>query len=381
MSDRGDMRRIMKNLLLIFWLCIFATSQRKSIEKTTSASPETPIFEVKFDKDPALSVPFEETGMSAEGCDNDGNPYVQVYNPIRASTAVLKLSADGITTLFDPGKITDIVEPLWVFDFVSNSKVYALIEGDVHREQHRTSDGGWSLEIKGEPRYYIAEFDADGSYKRALKLDLSFRPTRIAGFQSGDFLVSGYDGSNVSHLALLDSSGQLLRYIELPKEKQQAPEEVYARSFGTKPITASTAAHALSAFASLFQYQNDVLYVRGRSATPIYSISDGGEVRTLPIKAPKGYSVEYMLPSDNNWFVVSAELGKYDNDNNVIYEVNPSTGELVARYLSEGLGRAKTVDWQSDLACVHEREFVLVHHDREKLTVLRGRAMLGTKHN
>lgn len=129
----------------------------------------------------------------------------------------------------------------------------------------------------------------------------------------------------------------------------------------------------LSGFGSFFPYQDSVLYVRGRSGAPIYRISPGGEARVVRITAPEGYAVEYLLPSDRNWFVVSAEQGKFTDARSFVYEVNPSSGEFLRRYVVEGSGHTKSVsEGQSDLACFHEGAFVSVRHQDGKLTVMHG---------
>ena len=324
-------------------------------------------------------MPFEESGNAAvfaEGCDASGDPYVQVDRIVPPrSIEILKFDPNGIVT-FETGKITDIVEPKWIADFVSDSTLYMLVEGDTRTEQHtkKFDDGkeGTYWDTKGEPHYYIAQFDSDGSYKGASKLDLPFRPTRLSGFASGSFLTTGFDENKMLRIALLDSRGQLLRYIEFPKEKQEPAEKTVERSLGLA-ASPEVAAMTLSGLVSFFPYQGNVLYVRGRSGAPIYEISAGGEAKSLKIKAPEAYSVEYLLPSDRNWFVVYAELGEYTNAKSVIYEVNPSSGEFLGRYMAEGSGRAKAIsEGQSDLACVHEGEFISIRHQDAKLTVLRG---------
>ncbi len=367
----------------IVLICLFGVSsigQNNPPGKTKpSALRSMPTFEVTFEPDPKLSVRFEEGGYPAifsDGCDASGNPYVRVDRIMPpGSTEVLKFEQNGIVT-FETSKISDIVEPRWIADFASDSRLYILVDGDSRTEQHtkKTEDGKNEVywDTKGEPRYYIAQFDPDGSYKGALKLDLPFRPTRLSGFTSGNFLTAGIDEKQILHVALLDAGGQLLRYIEFPKEKQVSAEKTISRSFGlaASPDLAST---MLSGLASFFPYQGNVLYVRGRSGALIYEITAGGEAQAVKIKTPEGYRIEYLLPSDRNWFVVSAEQGGFTDTKSVIYEVNPSSGELLRRYLAEGSGRAKSVsEGQSDLACIHEGEFISVRHQDGKLTVLRG---------
>ena len=110
-------------------------------------------------------------------------------------------------------------------DFISESNLYMLIEGDSPTEQHNTrlEDGADRVdwEKKGEPRYYIARFDSGGSYQGGLKLNLPFHPRRLSGFKSGNFLIYSSDENyKASQIVLLDSTGQLLRYIEFPKKRE-----------------------------------------------------------------------------------------------------------------------------------------------------------------
>jgi hypothetical protein len=128
----------------------------------------------------------------------------------------------------------------------------------------------------------------------------------LSGFAPGGFLAAGLDESSVPHVALLGSGGQLLRYIEFRKEKPEAAEKIVGRSFGVT-ASAEMASMMLAGASSFFQYQDSVVYVRGGSGAPIYEISAGGEAKEVKIKAPEGCSVEYLLPSDRNWFVVSSE--------------------------------------------------------------------------
>jgi len=378
---------MVRHVVLIFLLSASSVGQSSPAGKTESATLRPiPTFEVKFESDPKLSVPFEESGYPAvfsDGCDASGNPYVRVDRIIPpSSTEVLKFDPTGMVT-FETSKISDIVEPKWIADFVLDSKLYILVEGDTRTQQQtrELEDGKNAVywNVKGDPRYYIAHFDPDGSYKGALKLDLPFRPTRLSGFTSGNFLTTGSDENEMLHVALLDAGGQLLRYVEFPKEKP-ATEKAIASSYGVA-ASADLASMMLSGATSFFPYQDNVLYVQGRSGAQIYEISAGGEAQTVKIKAPQGYAVEYLIPSDRNWFVVSAEQGKFTDAKSVIYEVNPSSGEFLGRYVAEGSGRTKSVsEGESDVACVHEGEFISVRHQDGKLTVLHGTPALAEAH-
>lgn len=371
--------------ILVLSGCV--SGQENSARQMKETPHSVANYEVRFEPDPKLETSLEEdhhTAINSEGCDDSGNPYVQVHRLIPPnSNEVLKFGEKGIVT-FETNKISDIVEPKWIADFASDSELDMLIEGNTRTEQRnkKTENGEDEVywETTGEPRYYIARFDADGSYKGALKLDLPFRPMQLSGFSSGNFLVSGLDDRDATRVALLDSSGQLLREIEFANEKQEAAEKIFKQSFGDQ-ASPETAAWMLSLWTSFLPYQSDILYIRGRTGAPIYKIGAGGEAHRVKIKSREGYSVEYMIPSDRNWFVVSTESGKGSGSKSVVDELSPSTGELLAHYAIEGAGREKTLaEGQSDVACFHEGEFVSVRHQTGKLTVLHG-TPTGTKNN
>jgi hypothetical protein len=378
---------MLKRIAIVFAACaslLFSTSSLS--QKTPPDKPKAPLpspvltFDVQFEPDPKLSVPFQEAGypaIFAQGCDSHGNPYVQVNRIVPpGNIQVLKFDPDGLIT-FETSKITDVVEPKWISDFISDSALYMLIEGDTRTEQRttKTDDGKDRVDwVKtGEPKYYIAQFDSDGSYKGAMKLDLPFVPKKLSGFKSGNFLAAGIDASNVLHVALLDARGQWLRDIDFPKEKQESADKTLQRSLGTNASSLEFASMLVAGLASLFPYQGNILYIRARTGAPIYEIHEGGDAERRKISAPDGYSVEYLLPSDRNWFVVAIEQGKFTDAKSKLYEVNPSTGEVLARYLAEGAGQSKSIsEGQSDLACFQAGEFISVRHKDGKLTVLRG---------
>src|SRR5271155_69023 len=372
------------NVIVILVLCTYASGQEKSVGKMKETAHTVLTFEVKFEPDPKLATPFQEddnTTITSDGCDDHGNPYVQVYRVIPPnSDDVFKFGENGIVT-FQTSKISDTVEPKWIADFASDSELYMLIEGNTRTEEHNTKNADGQdvvyWETKGEPQYYISRFDADGSYKGALKVDLPFRPKRLSGFASGNFLVAGIDAGSVLRLALLDSSGQLLRNIELAKntkfakEEEGAAEKTAMRSSDEE--SSEVAGWMRYSWISFLPYQNDVLFVRGRTGAPIYEINAGGQAHPVKIKSPEGYSVDYMIPSDRNWFVAFAESGKDFQAKSIVDELSPSSGELLARYLVEEAGHTKEfAEGQSEVACFHEGEFISVYRQAGKLTVLHG---------
>ena len=236
---------------------------------------------------------------------------------------VLKFDPAGI--MFVARKITDVVEPKSIGDFISESNLYMLIEGDSHTEQHNTrlEDGTEivSWEKKGEPRDHIAGLIAM-VLPGVLKLDLPFHPRGLSGFKSGNFLIYGSDENyKASQVVLLDSTGQLLRSIEFPKDKKSAGKSLM-RSLGTSS-SETAATLLLSSFTSFFPYQDKVLGALGPQRCADLRNLRGKEARNLKIKAPDDYARESFLASDRNWFVVTTETGKFSDTKSVVYEMNP----------------------------------------------------------
>lgn len=367
-------------VIAILALSACSVGQEKSAGKA-KVTPQTMLtFDVKFAPVPERETPFvqgDDTALFARGCDDHGNPYVQVQKDFPPHSSQVLLFGDSGIVTFETKKISDIVEPKWIADFTSDSELYMLIEGDTHTKELRRNVEGLgdvvSWETTGEPHYYIAKFDSDGSYKGALKLDLPLRPMRISGFASGNFLVAGLDERHALRIALLDSSGQMFRFVEFPKEKDGKWEEKEKSvSHSVENATPEIVAYWLALEASFLPYHGNVLYVRGNTGAPIYEINAAGDPDPVKIKSPDDYSVEHLLPSDRNWFVVSTS-GEGRHIKSMVEELNPSTGEPLARYLVEGAGRTKTIEsGQSDAACFHDGVFIAVRHQDGKLMLLVG---------
>ena len=373
--DAGILTKLTVSLLL----CAAAIGQSKPSTPAKPSEVQTaksviPLFDVKLTPDPELSTTYDDRMPSnSEGCDSDGAPYIRVFKLIPHDISILRLGPKEIVT-FSASKITDVAEPSTVDDFVSGSRLYLLVEGDAHKEKvvKQLEDGSQEVywETKGEPRSYIARFDEDGSYKGVVKLDLPFHPTRLSGFESGGFLAAGFDEGKIWRVALLDSSGDLLKYVDFPKEKEESPEKSFQRSFGSTGDSGAISS-MFAALASFFPYHGSVLYVRGHSGAPIYEIRESGEVRAVKIKAPSGHAVEGFIPSDRDWLVTFGETRELPKrEASVLYEVDMGKGELLREYRVEQYSRFSEAD--QDVACVYRGEFHGVRHEQGKLTMLRG---------
>ncbi|MBS1849988.1 MAG: hypothetical protein JST79_03685 [Acidobacteria bacterium] len=271
--------------------------------------------------------------------------------------------------------MNDIPEPRVQNYFVSGAEVFLLVKGTENASKGKVvlkNEQGEAIgelpRIKGEIRDYIARFSKDGSYKGGLKLDLPVEPIQLAAFPEGGFLIAGIDKNNkVPKVVLLDDSGQLQKFIDLPKDISNKPaySEDYALAGKSQPVD------VVSLFAQFIGVKDGILFARGFGASPIYKIGPGGEVESLKLKLPKGMAMTGMLPSDGSWLI---ELGNADPGKpfyelqSSLYEADPDSGALLRRFSVKNSAK-------EGIACFHDGKFLGVGHVEGKLILLRGEVL------
>jgi hypothetical protein len=358
--------RLFRPFLATLLLCVSVTAQQK-VPPAKPSPPAVPVFDVKLSLDPNLSVglPDDMPAISTQ-CDADGNPYVYTFGP--SGRQILGLTPKGVIT-FATNQMTDIPEPAAGDFFVADSAVYVLVTGIEYARKDEVAykdEAGQEtkqLETKGESGDYIARFDSDGSYRGALKLDAGFHPIQVAAFGSGNFVLAGLDEGKTPRVGLFNSSGQLVKYLELAKDITDRPKSA-EKSFEHSGLHASV--DVIAMFAKFYSYHGNVLLVRAGNTTPIYEIRESGEVRAVRVKAPNGVAIDHLIPSDHNWFI-DVRKGSLEEKTDTIYEVSPETGELLREYRIESEDRLK-----EDLSCVIQDSFSGIRHQQGRLTVLRG---------
>lgn len=277
--------------------------------------------------------------------------------------------------------MTEIPEPSVGDFFVSDSEVYILVTGIKNAKEETFTEIHHGKEVRrtrkiGETHQYIARFSTDGSYKGAVSLDFPFRVIQIAAFDSGSFLIAGVDNNKVPRVAELDSSGQLQNYIKLDKDitdRQKATETAFKKTFGL-----DASADIIAMYAQFRPYHGNILLVRIHTDTPIYEIRDGGEARAVKVKAPEGFALERMVPSDgNDWLIEFASSGSIAKGERVLYEVSAENGQLLRQY--------RVTDPDLKLACRCQDDFVAFREIKnstekhESLKVLRGLVVTATE--
>jgi hypothetical protein len=190
------MNAMFRSSLACVLLCISAGAQQKTPPAKPSLLP-IPVFDIKMSPNPDLSITLPDSMFAfSDQCDSDGNPYVWTMGS--SGRVILGFTPKGVIT-FATDQMSDIPEPRVENFFVGTSGLYALVAGIERARKEEVIDRDeqgreWRrIETKGEPRYYIARFDRDGSYRGSLKLDFKFHPIQLAAFDSGSFVMAGTD--------------------------------------------------------------------------------------------------------------------------------------------------------------------------------------------
>lgn len=361
----------MKSLAILLLSVVSATAQLKTPPAKTT-SPPVPVFDVTLlpDSDLSVGMPDDQLVLSSQ-CDANGNPYASIMTLVEPFQQIIGFTKKGVVT-FSTSQMTDIPEPRPGRMFMGETSLYVLVQGTENAKKEQVvSEDENRKEIKrsrtvGERGYYIARFDLDGTYRGALKLDRGFRTLQLAVFGSGDFAVAGVDENEKPQVEILNSTGQLLAYLNLPKDITEKPERA-EKSF-EKLGVGEASVDIIAMFAAFYPYHENVLLVRSSDLSPIYEIREGGEARSVRVKSLGGFAIEHFIPSEVNW-MFNFRKG-FDGETDTIYEVSPETGELLGQYRIRSKEGAK-----DQISCVLQGgDFIGIRHQQGKLTVVRGTA-------
>src|SRR5262249_26196038 len=156
-----------------------------------------------------------------------------------------------------------------------------------------------------------------GSYRGSLKLDSNFHPMQLAAFSSGTFLIAGLDEDKIPRVGLFNSGGKLVKYLQLPRDITDDAKRA-GEAFASSGLSAS--ANVIALLSQLYPYNENVLLIRSGSVTPIYEIRESGEVRPVRVKIPNGLTVDYLIPSDRNWFL-DVRTSPLAHESDAVYEI------------------------------------------------------------
>lgn len=353
-----------------------ASCQGQTPSQLMTQTQDVPQYRISFQRkepvtginaSPALKLPFE--------CTTDGTAFITMLPagglmqpPLYVPPPLLlvSISLSGQTHTFPIDQPTEQLYNTREIDhYASDSAVVFLVEAAREnkpiKRTYTKSDGtsGEYSDNGAERHMFLLFFDRDGSYKRTSELDIGFRAVHVGVFPSGTLLAFGYDRKDHStKLAMVKEDGTLLRPLQIGKG--DAPESM----FGTKDASGKGPA-AYVAPAEFVPFVHSIILVQNKSAFPLLVVSEGGAIRAIHPRLPKGVVLNSVIVSDHDLFarVTGSEQGS-------IFEIDPQSG-AVMRQFELGGGQVPAA-----IACLHDGKFLSFDHGEGKLVPLVGTAEL-----
>ena len=246
-----------------------------------------------------------------------------------------------IARLPPPTEFTDVS----VRDFfAAEHDVVTLLRAEVR------SDGDPNIPAQ-ETRYFASVSDHDGDGGRLVPLDVRFRPSKIALFGSGDFLVLGWDGINLMPvLALVKDDGTVRKFFDLGNvnlsQRQESQKPATATSLRElQGAPAARTAEELLARAAFSSFGSEVLLTFPGTAKALQVWSPGGDSRNIPIALPAGFVLHDVVQSGRHWTLVVRAQAEEDSAKEKkpsdtkpqqrLFEMNSTNGGLIREFVTD----------------------------------------------
>jgi hypothetical protein len=367
---------------LIVSVSLAQKPQKASIgtEPTAASIPTSKLTFIDVKDAPRVAA--SQVVYSPMGCTPDGSIFIEAaprsdFTDIGLSSVAV--GNDGLTgTSFSIATISDLHDARLRSYFATESEVVVLVNAtpdDALSTSKRVTvvpSTGQRIEreVKSGTRHdYLATFDRQGNYKGAAELDVPFTPRRIAVFNSGLFLVIGFDTDKKTRFAFVNADGSLQRFLDTEKPllgsekmmealgllKAQSPE------FRANP-------HPELGLAEIVAFHDNLLFVLG-GMTWILEISPSGAIRRIAIDVPTGLVIDHLIPSERMLYVAMRRFGAdhaTQDADEVFYEVSPANGALTKRFDT-------APEYVSAIACEHDGDFLALAYDTNGLILRRGK--------
>lgn len=311
----------------------------------TGADETAPVPVVRL----SLSEPKPVSGVSEFHawtrpvlCGPDGTPFVSVMGPADYRTRPLySLDAGGghsFTTAGAPG-LYDIT---LISQFVGDSTVGFLVlatrdDTKRHTDTPVMPDSPSHDLYTGEHRAFVIELDREnGQFKRIIELPKQYMFWRMAELGDDSLLTIAYDRVNsVPRLLVVDADGKIVRTLEVPQSLTQNPQ---LKEGTSGDFLKQAKAEGTMSWWQFAPVRKKILLYQMRSHAPVLEVGEGGAVREVPLDAPKGYTLEQVVPANDRWLMEFKRDGldtegravdaHPESRNFVLYEVDPSDGSL-----------------------------------------------------
>jgi hypothetical protein len=201
--------------------------------------------------------------------------------------------------------------------FAADHTLVTLLEAVKHDDHTDTS-------IPREVRYFLSLSDYDGGFAKLLSLELRFKPLKVALFGSGDFIVLGWDETNLLPLlALLKEDGTVRRFVDLDYRHHPEFYATYGSSKEAESSEQGRAALALLQRAEFVPYGSQVLLTYPGTAKSVSVLSAVGEDRSIPTELPGGFVLHDVLVSGAGYpLILRAQPMEVSGKPTTVGEVN-----------------------------------------------------------
>jgi hypothetical protein len=288
-----------------------------------------------------LGLPAENS-RSVTYCSDAGTVFVDLYGVSmlagsQPSPELYSILPSGEVKVLHRTMPSDFNEISILDFFAADHTLVTLLDGVKRNDQ---TD-------KSSPRdvhYFLSLSDYEGDFPKLLPLELRFKPLKVALFGSGDFLVLGWDETNLQpQLALLKEDGTLRRFIDLDYRRHP---EFYATYGSMKEAETSEQGRAtlrLLQRAEFVPYGSQVLLTYPGTAKSVSVLSAVGEDRSIPIELPAGFVLHDVLVSGANYpLILRAQPAEVPGTSPTVaavnsplrlFEMNSHNGSLLLEFL------------------------------------------------
>jgi len=257
--------------------------------------------------------------------------------------------------LSGPGRVyrLDSVPDLYIASeidhYVTDAAVIFLVRASRENTQEQVaysvgSYHGQTTRNTAEQHSYILIFDREGNFQRLIEIPDTFEMQRIAVFPSGAFLTFGFDlKKHVPELSMLKEDGTFLKSLLFAEG--DAPDSM---------ISSGTSQHPHTVLPSqLIASGRSILVVQNQSAYPILEVSEGGEIRVIRLKLPKGDEIESVIPSNQDLYVVQSDPSQKPDLAEQILQISLEDGSVFKRFVL-----AEEQVTPDSIACVYNGKFL-----------------------
>ncbi len=365
-------------LVIAGGLSAAARGQASPTRAPAPLSDAPPLYRVLFERGEAVP------GISATfaikwpwECASDGTIFVSFVStvpvdsglppppPVPPPMLLTSVSPSGRGQTFRLDQVPELYISSEVDHYASDSDVVFLVKASRENKpvketySFRNDYHGEYTRNAAEQHLYIVSFSREGEYRRTVEIEDTFSMHQIGVFPSGTFLAFGFDKKDHSpRLVMLKEDGTLLQSLQIPKGG--APESMVSGADAPRP-------HAVAS-AELVPMGRSILVVQNNTTFPLLEVNEGGMIRAIHPKLPKGDHIEAVIPADRNLYVVGGPETDRGMSAGVIYEVSPEGGSVLRRF---ELGDGRRAD---GVACIHDGKFLSIDYGEGKVVPLIGSA-------